>query len=51
MPSITLDDGKKIDYKKPITGEEIAKNIIWSKKNFREIYLFDFTSFFGLDFF
>ena len=27
MPSITLDDGKKIDYKKPITGEEIAKNI------------------------
>ncbi|MAW01572.1 MAG: threonine--tRNA ligase [Candidatus Pelagibacter sp.] len=27
MPSITLDDGKKINYKKPITGEEIAKSI------------------------
>ena len=29
---------------------EIAKNGIWSKK-FREIDLFDLTSFFGLDFF
>ena len=29
---------------------EIAKNGICSKKIFREIDLFDFTSFFGLDF-
>ena len=30
---------------------EIAKNGIWSKKFFREIDLFDFMSFSGLDFF
>ena len=30
---------------------ENAKNGIWSKKICREIDLFDFTSFFGLDFF
>ena len=29
----------------------IAKNGIWSKNKFRKIDLFDFTSFFGLDFF
>ena len=29
---------------------EIAKNGIWSINFFREIDLFDFTSFFGLDF-
>ena len=30
---------------------EIAKNGIWSKKKIHEIDLFDFTRFFGLDFF